>query len=287
MADLGQRLRTALQEKIAKDGVVAAVGFCADEAPAIALAVSQEHGVKVGRSSVRLRNPANAPNAWQQAALTEFATGAEAGADLSTLIYLRQEGGNVRLAKGLGVEPPCLMCHGPKAAIAPEVRAAIEQKYPEDQAYGFKAGDLRGLIWAEVTPTTAQTDARTVVRMTAAQQEALRGEMRKHLEAVQELIGAIAEKDWERVSTVASSQGPGRGRGAHTGASNFRSVLPSSWFAFARPMHFAMLEIAKEAEGQKRVDIALGHLAQATGQCTACHITFRIDSQAHALASTR
>jgi hypothetical protein len=191
----------------------------------------------------------------------------------------------LRLAKGLRVDPPCLMCHGPKAAIAPEVLAAIEHRYPSDQAFGFKAGDLRGLIWAEVTPATAQADARTVVRMTPAQQDALRGAMRKHLEAVQELIGAIAEKDWERVSAVANSQGPGQGRHTEANGGDFRSVLPPSWFAFARPMHFSMLDIAKEAEGQKRVEVMLGQLAQATGQCNACHITFRIDSSEHSLVS--
>ena len=63
MADLGQRLRAALQATITRDGVVAAVDFCATEAPAIAAAVSSQHGVVVGRSGVRQRNPANAPSA--------------------------------------------------------------------------------------------------------------------------------------------------------------------------------------------------------------------------------
>lgn len=39
------------------------------------------------------------------------------------------------------VEAPCLMCHGERDA-RPEF---VKQKYPEDKAYGFKAGDLRGV----------------------------------------------------------------------------------------------------------------------------------------------
>lgn len=154
MADLGQRLRTALQEKIAAEGAVAAVDFCAEQAPAIAQAVSLEHGVKVGRSAVRVRNPANAPSDWQQTTLAEFATQAATGADVTTLSHQERDGNTLRLAKGLRVEPPCLICHGSSADIAPEVLAKINQRYPEDQAFGFKSGDLRGLIWAEVTASS-------------------------------------------------------------------------------------------------------------------------------------
>ena len=39
-------------------------------------------------------------------------------------------------------EQPCAACHGTN--IAPEVKAAIDQAYPEDLAIGFKPGELRG-----------------------------------------------------------------------------------------------------------------------------------------------
>lgn len=273
MADLGQRLRAALQATITRNGVVAAVDFCATEAPAIAAAVSSQHGVVVGRSGVRQRNPANAPKAWQQAALAQFAEQTRAGADPSTLSYRSHEAGQLQLAKGLRVDPPCLLCHGDPSNIAPEVAAAIARHYPDDQATGFAVGELRGLIWAEVADRAPPADPRHALSMSGSQQLALRAQMRLHLEAVQQLIGALAEKDWPRVAEVARSQGPGRG-----GAHSFRSALPEGWFAFARPMHRAMNEIADEAEGQQRTDVILGKLAQATGQCTACHVTFRIES---------
>jgi hypothetical protein len=43
-----------------------------------------------------------------------------------------------------------LACHGPEEALQPEVRAALDQRYPEDRATGYAAGDLRGAFWAEV-----------------------------------------------------------------------------------------------------------------------------------------
>ena len=39
------------------------------------------------------------------------------------------------------VEPSCLACHGAQA----DRPAFVKQNYPDDRAYGFSAGDLRGL----------------------------------------------------------------------------------------------------------------------------------------------
>ncbi|MBK7044211.1 MAG: DUF3365 domain-containing protein [Rhodanobacteraceae bacterium] len=150
MAELGQTLRTALQEKIANDGVVAAVTFCADEAPRIAAEVSEKHGVTVGRTSVRHRSAANTPSDWQRATLDAFATRVANGED-PAVVASTESNAVLRVAKGIKVEAPCLMCHGPKDSIAPDVAQAITAKYPADLATGFRLGDLRGLIWAEVS----------------------------------------------------------------------------------------------------------------------------------------
>ena len=36
----------------------------------------------------------------------------------------------------------CLACHG--TAIAPEITAALDEQYPDDQARGFSLGEIRG-----------------------------------------------------------------------------------------------------------------------------------------------
>ena len=41
--------------------------------------------------------------------------------------------------------PFCLSCHGP--SLEPGLQATIESLYPDDQATGFRANDLRGLFW--------------------------------------------------------------------------------------------------------------------------------------------
>lgn len=287
MADLGQSLRTALQQKIAQDGIVAAVGFCHDEAPRIAAEISARHGVAVGRTSLRHRSPANAPSVWQRTLLDQFAARVAAGEDPASVTAKSDDAGVLRVAKGLKVEAPCAMCHGPVESIAPEVAQAIAARYPGDQATGFREGDLRGMIWAEVS---RDIDARTPIAMNADQQRALRAEMRRHLDSVHRVIAALSAGDWAGVAAAASGFAPGRGQGAGRGlgaASNFRDALPEPWFRFARPMHQAMNALAAEARDGRRVDAALARLAEATQQCASCHATFRIETGAGLATAAR
>jgi len=51
------------------------------------------------------------------------------------------------------VEPSCLACHGPKV----ERPAFIRAGYPDDRAYGFSPGDLRGL-YAVFVPDVRPAD---------------------------------------------------------------------------------------------------------------------------------
>lgn len=63
-----------------------------------------------------------------------------------------------RYARRITVQHSCLACHGPK-----EKRPAfVKNGYPDDRAYGFEAGDLRGL-YAVFVPDS------TVASLSAAQ----------------------------------------------------------------------------------------------------------------------
>lgn len=155
MDDLGQRLKAALTQKMQAEGPVAAVGFCHEEAPAIAANVAVAHGVRVGRTAVRHRSAANAPNDWQREVLEQFAS--QTDVPPGQRVFARREGGQLRVARGIPVEAPCLACHG--STIAAPVQAAITAHYPGDPATGFAEGDLRGMFWAEV-PLSTEGEAR-------------------------------------------------------------------------------------------------------------------------------
>jgi hypothetical protein len=148
--DLGRSLREALSAAMASAGPVAAVGFCHDEAPAIAREVAARHGVAIGRVGIRLRNPDNAAGDWQQAMLDDFAGRVAAGEAPEALRHATEDptGGDLRYGRGIRTEGACLLCHGP--AVAPAVAEAIAARYPQDRATGFAEGELRGAFWVEV-----------------------------------------------------------------------------------------------------------------------------------------
>jgi len=139
----GAELRTALQDAMAAGGPLAAIQVCNEDAPRIAAAAADRSGATVGRTSLKLRNPDNRPDAHERAVLEEFAAtvaanpGGPAPERLDTLAD-----GRVRFMSAIIVQPPCLACHG--EALARPVAEAIDALYPEDQARGYQAGQLRG-----------------------------------------------------------------------------------------------------------------------------------------------
>lgn len=139
-ASLKEALTSALAE-----GPEKAVEACAQKAPALAQAASKD-GVVVGRTSTRLRNPANAAPAWVVPLLAELAT-EKSGSEAKRTVALG--GGRYGYAEAIWIQPPCLACHG--TAVAPTVASALS-RYPTDQAKGYALGELRGVFYAEISP---------------------------------------------------------------------------------------------------------------------------------------
>ena len=155
MAAFSGRLRSELGQAIERDGPLGAIDFCKVEAPRIADQVMAEHGVRLGRVAVpgRNRNPGNVATGWQALALADFQAAVVAGGAPEAQVQAVRDGlpadVELRVARGIRVEPACLLCHG--TSVAPELVARLRQRYPDDRATGFSEGDLRGAIWAEVT----------------------------------------------------------------------------------------------------------------------------------------
>jgi len=150
---LGSRLMGELTTALARSPA-AAIEVCSERAPQIAAEEAAARGAEIGRTALRIRNPDNAPAAWQRRGLESFDAALASGADPATLEFTEVAGtdGSVerRWMKPIMTGPLCLTCHG--ANLAPEVAAAVEARYPDDQATGFAAGDLRGafyVVWRE------------------------------------------------------------------------------------------------------------------------------------------
>ena len=135
------RLMGALKEGM-EDGPVVAIEVCQLVAPEIADEVSSA-GVKIGRTSHKLRNERNAPREWMRPLLEGYVNtpgNIEPG-------VVRLEDDAVGYVEPIFIMGMCLACHG--NAISPDVASRIDEHYPDDQARDFAEGDFRGMFWIE------------------------------------------------------------------------------------------------------------------------------------------
>ncbi len=140
-------LQGELQAAIKEGGPVQAIAVCKERAPAIAQGLSDQTGWEVGRTSLKLRNPTiNAPDDWERQVLLKFEERKAGGEDVQTMAYAEvvEKNGSkqYRFMKAIPTGEVCLACHGD--SIAPAVTTALDEAYPDDQARGYKLGDVRG-----------------------------------------------------------------------------------------------------------------------------------------------
>ena len=143
---LGQSLKAELVAAMGEGGPSAAIHVCNERAPEIASTVSGDAGMEVGRTALRVRNPQNAPDAWETAQLERFLDLISAGAAPDELeaidIVETVDGTMLRWMKPIMMDDVCAACHGPQ--IDPDLMAEIGELDPEDTATGFEPAQLRG-----------------------------------------------------------------------------------------------------------------------------------------------
>jgi hypothetical protein len=142
----GMSLKGELVAAMEAGGPINAIGVCNIVAPGIAAERSIAYAGRVGRTSLKRRNPANAPDWWEADVLASFEARKAAGEDVKSLDYAEivvENGSRIfRYMKAISTAPVCTKCHGTE--IAPEVVAVLDETYPSDMARGFAVGDIRG-----------------------------------------------------------------------------------------------------------------------------------------------
>ncbi len=144
---LGGALKDKLQAAMKDGGPVAALSVCNTEAPKIEKEQSESSGMKVARTALKFRNPNNAPDDFEKRVMEKFIADIKGGADAMKLEHaevVEADGKKTfRYMKPIMTAgQPCLACHGSELKL--EVSAKIKELYPNDQATGFSAGDMRG-----------------------------------------------------------------------------------------------------------------------------------------------
>ncbi len=144
--EFGSTLKGQLVGAMKEGGPVNAIKFCNLSAPGIAADVAAASHWEVGRTSLKLRSEANAPDQWELKVLEQFEAQKAAGTASQKLEYseiVEQDGKKrFRYMKAIPTQQACLKCHG--ATLAPEVAAKLDELYPNDKARGFNEGDIRG-----------------------------------------------------------------------------------------------------------------------------------------------
>jgi uncharacterized protein (TIGR01244 family) len=137
-AALGAELKAALKA----GGPAKAIRVCAERAPEISAEVSDDT-LSIRRVGTRVRNTkTNTPTRAMKAVM--------GGLTPDQPVHLGVIDGKEASVHGLFIQNPvCLSCHGPKGSLAPEVTAALAERYPDDAAVGYAMGDLRGAVVVE------------------------------------------------------------------------------------------------------------------------------------------
>lgn len=144
--ELATSLKSSLMAAMNDGGPAEAVSVCNLIAPSLAAEISKKYGLEIGRTSLKVRNPANEADAWETDVLQRFETRLASGEAIQKLTFKEkvgsESGSQWRMMKAIPTDKVCLSCHGKK--IAEPIQARIEAHYPDDLATGFKLGDIRG-----------------------------------------------------------------------------------------------------------------------------------------------
>lgn len=99
-----------------------------------------ESGLEIRHAAIKYRNPKNAANPAEEELIVKFEK--DAGLKAVEREFVRNGKRHYSIIRPVYVEEACLACHGQKDKRP----SFIVEKYPDDRAYGFNVGDIRGII---------------------------------------------------------------------------------------------------------------------------------------------
>jgi hypothetical protein len=150
--ELAFNLKKSLKAVIQESGPIAAIEYCNIAALDITDGISQKKNIFIKRTSLKLRNKNNMPDSWEINVLNSFEKRKKNGEGLMYIshqeIYEENNKTFYRYMKVIPTGKVCLTCHG--SNIKPELISTIIDLYPEDKAYNFKVGDIRGAFSVKI-----------------------------------------------------------------------------------------------------------------------------------------
>lgn len=109
----------------------------------------------IKRTSLRLRNPANAPDAPERLVLERIRQDLAAGLPAPPLLLQCIDNSDAtkewRVYRPVSVTRQCASCHGPAQSHSSELRAILQESYPSDTAVDYSIGEWRGIVRVTVS----------------------------------------------------------------------------------------------------------------------------------------
>lgn len=137
---LGGQLQKAMKE----GGVAQAVSYCNLAATPLTDSLSKVHNAVIRRTTLKPRNPKDAPTSSERFILENYEKSHKAGIELTP--YVEAQGSEYTFFAPIFTNDLCLRCHGKIGeTLSEENYAHILENYPDDKAVGYEAGDLRGM----------------------------------------------------------------------------------------------------------------------------------------------
>ena len=136
-----------MKKRMKDGGVMSALDFCSNQAYSLTEKVNQQlpNGVRVKRISAKYRSPANKPTDRELAILESFQNMKDMNIILPKFLIEEVDTKTYKYYKPLVINNKvCLKCHGTIKDI--ELKREIANRYPLDNAMGYKRYDLRGAV---------------------------------------------------------------------------------------------------------------------------------------------
>lgn len=140
---LSGQLKSAMQE----GGVPNAAQYCNTVAYPLVDSLSEVYSARIRRASDKVRNPKDKPTELEQEILDTYHAQMAEGTPPKPVVR-QLASGEIAFYAPIRMQELCLKCHGKLGeTLKEEDYAVIKELYPEDEAIGYEAGDLRG-IWS-------------------------------------------------------------------------------------------------------------------------------------------
>ncbi len=150
--EIGQKISQAAQKQLGKNlknainegGYAYAVSFCRIKAETITDSVGTAYQVSVDRVSDQRRNPSNNASEEERNYIAQYKRAFRDMLDWSPKLISTSD--TYTYYTPIITQPLCLNCHGdPEADITLETLERLQSEYPQDQAVGYKIGEVRGM----------------------------------------------------------------------------------------------------------------------------------------------